>query len=80
MKDEIENINGHLSAINTVLIQLITQLTPIQAAEAAVEVALERETSRQNGEEEGMSQAYLQGRDVLLTGYLDLLSAVSKRG
>jgi len=72
-------LDGKIEALHKVLIQLVSTLTPIQAAEAAVGLALERHSFRDMADYSTPEET-LAVQEVLLDGYVDLLSAVAKRG
>lgn len=78
-ESDIDSINGRMQAMSLVLVQLLQALTPVQAARAALSLAIERESLQTEADPE-TPQVELQATDSMLGAYLDLLSAVSKHG
>lgn len=72
-------LNGKIDAIAAVLNQVLTTLTPVQAAEAALHLMIERETVRNEADDE-TSEEEIAVQERLLGMYAELLSTVSKRG
>lgn len=80
MQDENFNIlQGQISALNTVIIQLALQLTQIQAAEAALGLAVEQEEANQQDETDNTPPTETRARNRVLSGYVDLLQSVASR-
>ena len=78
-ENEIAGINGRVHAMSLVLTQVLMTLTPVQAARAALSLAIERE-SLQTEADPDTPQAETDATGAILSAYLDLLSAVSKNG
>lgn len=71
-------LNGKIDAIAAVLNQVLTTLTPVQAAEAALHLMIERETVRSEDDGETPEEE-IAVKEQLLGLYSELLSAVAKR-
>lgn len=72
-------LNGKIDAIACVLSKVLAQLTPMQAAQVALELAIEKESVRgesaANAPEEEIAV-----QEQMLGAYCELLSAVARRG
>ncbi len=75
----VAELNGKIEALNLVLIQLITTLTPVQAAQMAAGVAIDRHSIR-DLVDYATPEATISIQENLLDGYLGLLTALAKRG
>lgn len=72
-------LNGKIDAISLVLNQVLMQLTPVQAAQAALGLAIEKETVRNEADAETPEEE-IAVQERLLGMYCELLSAVAKNG
>ncbi len=72
-------LDGKIEALNLVLIQLITTLPPVQAAQMAAGLATERHSIR-DLVDYATPEPKIAVTEQLLDAYLDLLSAVARRG
>ncbi len=79
MNEEFAAMRGQQAAMGLLLTQLISFLTPVQAAQAAVSLAIEREAVR-NEADYATPETELATTEVLLDGYLALLSTVAQHG
>ncbi|ADU99419.1 hypothetical protein [Alicycliphilus denitrificans] len=73
-----EALDGKIEALNQVLAQLVTVLTPSQAAQAAAGLAVERHSFR-DLVDYSTPEETLAVQDQVLDAYLGLLSTVAKR-
>lgn len=71
-------LNGKIDAMGIVLNHVLTTLTPLQAAEGAVHLLIERETVRSEDDGETPEEE-IAVKEQLLGLYSELLSAVAKR-
>lgn len=71
-------LNGKIDALATVLNHVLTTLTPVQAAEGAVHLLIERESVRSEADDETPEEE-IAVKERLLGLYSELLSAVAKR-
>lgn len=71
-------LNGKIDAISLVLNQVLIQLTPAQAARAALGLAIEKETVR-NEVDYSTPEAEISATEQFLDLYVDLLSTVAQR-
>lgn len=71
-------LNGKIDAMGIVLNYVLTTLTPLQAAEGAVHLLIERETIRSEDDGETPEEE-IAVKERLLGLYSELLSAVAKR-
>lgn len=78
-EEELAAIRGQQAAMGLLLTQLISHLPPVQAAQAAVSLAIEREAVR-NGADYATPETEIATTEALLDGYLALLSAVAQHG
>lgn len=72
-------LNGKIDAISLVLNQVLMQLTPVQAARAALGLAIEKETLRSEADAETPEEE-IAVQERVLGMYCELLSAVAKSG
>lgn len=72
-------LNGKIDAISLVLNQVLMQLTPVQAAQAALGLAIEKEAVRNEADAETPEEE-IAVQERLLGMYCELLSAVAKNG
>ncbi len=72
-------LNGKIDAISLVLNQVLMQLTPVQAAQAALGLAIEKETLRSEADAETPEEE-IAVQERVLGMYCELLSAVAKSG
>lgn len=79
MKEQIEEMQGQLLALNTVISRLVGMLTPLQAAQMAVDLKIEQETVRDMSDYSTPEQT-IQTQESILGCYVDLLSAVVQNG
>lgn len=79
MEERIDALQGQILALNTIVAELVKSMGPVQAAEAAVAVAIERQAAQAEDQSEGTSPAQARARDTVLAAYLDLLSAIAQR-
>ena len=78
-EEALDHVLGQQAAMNAVIMLLCTTLTPVQAAETAVQLELERQELNSLDHDEGTSDTQASIRDGMLQSYLKLLSAISKR-
>lgn len=78
-QESFDALNGRVSAISMTLSAVLTSLTPLNAAEAAVRLAMQLEESKQQDSVEGVTEAETRARDAVAESYLQLLSALSER-
>lgn len=71
-------LNGKIDAMAIVLNHVLTTLTPLQAAEGAVQLLIERESVRSEADDETPEEE-IAVKERLLGLYSELLSAVAKR-
>lgn len=71
-ESNIESLTDITTALGLVITQIITTLTPSQAAQAATGLAVETQCAMQ----EGAGNTQIQ----ILSNYLDLLRVVAQRG
>lgn len=79
METELAAIKGQQAAMALLLTQLMSMLTPVQAARAAVALAIEREAFR-NEADYATPEEEIATTEVLLDAYLGLLSSVAQHG
>lgn len=79
MENEIAAIKGQQAAMGLLLAQIMSTLTPVQAAQAAVGLAIEREAVR-NEADYATPEIEISTTEALLDAYLALLSTVAQRG
>ena len=72
-------LNGKIDAISLVLNQVLMTLTPVQAAQAALTLAIEKESVRTEADGD-MPEEEIAVKEQLLGAYAELLSAVSRNG
>jgi hypothetical protein len=78
MQDQIDAINGRIEAINSILLATLPHmLTKLQAAQAVVDLAISKESARQD--EPDAPAATVAARETILDGYINLLSVVRDR-
>ena len=78
METELAVIRGQLTAMGLLLTQITSTLTPLQAAQAAVSLAIDRESLR-NEADYATPEEEIATSEVLLDGYLALLSTLAQR-
>lgn len=77
--EQFSLVQGQISALNTVIIQLTLQLTQLQAAQAALGLAIEQEEANQQDAQDGTPESESRARNRVLSGYVDLLQSVASR-
>lgn len=81
MNDDLQDaMQGQIAAINMVLIQLMTRLPALAAAEAAVALAIEQDCSNQEDSSNETPPRESAARNAILDGYLALLQSVASHG
>ena len=78
IEEALDSLQGHMSAMNALLINLCATLTPVQAARLAVHLELERQEQNSLDHDQGISDQQAQTRDTVLRHYLQLLSSLSR--
>lgn len=79
-QDDLAVLNGKVDALSVVLTQLIgTAITPVQAAQAALAVKIERESWR-DAADYATPEAEIAATERVLESYAQLLLAVASRG
>lgn len=79
-EEDFDALNGRVVALSLVLTSIIPTLSRLSGAQAAVGLKIEQESIRQDDEQTGTPPAEARSRDVILDGYVELLSAVAKHG
>lgn len=74
-----EALDGKIEALSKVMAQLITVLSPVQAAQAAAGLAVERHSFR-DLVDYSTPEETIAIQEQLLDAYLGLLSSVAQRG
>ena len=72
---EIDALRGQLAALNGVLISVISTLSPLQKAQCAVSLAVEKQAASQQDADEQTPPTEAAARDTVMQAYLELLSA-----
>ncbi|TDS82605.1 hypothetical protein [Comamonas sp. JUb58] len=72
-------IEGQLQALSLVVTQLITTLTPVQAAQVATGLAIDRNALREEGHAD-TPLAVIETQEQVLDAYLALLSSCARSG
>lgn len=80
MNNEFEASTGNAHGITMVLTALIQSLTPVQAAQAALELKMAHVDQLNHDADDQTSQLAADSRDAIVDAYLGLLSSVAKRG
>lgn len=79
MTERMDALEGQIAAINTVMSRLVGKLTPLQAAEVAVDLKIERE-SIYDTSDYATPELVLKTQEVILDSYIELLSVVARKG
>ncbi len=77
MNDEIEVLNGQVSALNIVLAQCLSGMQRDAALHALIFIEIERSALRKVDLEENTSPIQAKTREAILSSYVDLLKAAS---
>lgn len=78
--EDFDALNGRVLALSVALTSIIPTLSRLGAARAAANLKMEQETLRLEDKELGTPTAEIRSRDLMLDGYLNLLSAVAENG
>jgi hypothetical protein len=79
-EDALDQLSGQISAISSTLASLMTTLPPAMAAEAATHLEANRCVLLEEDDIQETPASQSATRDLLLTGYVDLLRAVASHG
>lgn len=79
MTERLDALEGQIAALNTVLARLVGKLTPLQAAEMAVFLKIDQETIFDTSDY-ATPELSLKTQEVILGSYIELLSAVARKG
>ena len=78
-QEEFDALNGRVLAISMALTAVIGTLPQLSAAQAAVALKMEQMESERDDAANETPAAEARSRDLILSGYVDLLSAVAQR-
>jgi TRAP-type C4-dicarboxylate transport system permease large subunit len=78
MKNDLEDVKGEVAALASMVSMLVSALTPVQAAEMAVRLEIERQALLDNDYDDQTSEQAVASRNAMIGAYLQLLSAVAR--
>lgn len=79
-QEQIDSMQGQLLALSSTITQLIMVLPELPAARAALGLAIEQEEQNELDAQNDTPNAESRARNAVLSGYVELLQAVSENG